>query len=264
MKKIVLIFIAFTSSDLFAKSTYQDLIMTNDNAITKNTKLSCLQKLRDHISSKKNFKTTNIVKYLTRISDLSPKSQSDIYRFYHYTNSEKMITIAQTKDFDSLFLSLRQPDQIAPMDWNLYLAGDDQSSKEFGTIKTRFTIDPSSFVIDMLYYFDGNDFMAKTVSRIKVIEDLEHSIIQIYPELEECKTEFPKFGKLSYPENVGLLTQLILLDSNVSLIAYYGLKNTSKKLDIMTPTGLAPFGEPVYWYELIDARYITDMEIISK
>jgi len=49
----------------------------------------------------------------------------------------------------------------------------------------------------------------------------------------------------------------------VSLIAYYGLKSPKKRKEILTATGLAPIGEPVYWYQVIDAKAILDIEIIN-
>lgn len=261
-KNLFLLFI-IAPYDLFAGSSYRKLVLTDSSAVTNGLTDECLNGIRKHIQNGLSFSTPSVFNYTTSVNNLTQHGQSDNFKFYHYTNSEKMKITAKERTFENLFQFLRNTDRLAPMDWNLYIAGDDDSSKSFGPIKTRISIDHNSYVFDAISEYDPKDVSSFNKSRNSTINTIENELTENYVYLKQCKSVQPQFGKLSYPENFGILTQLILTDSNVSLIAYYGLKSPKKRKEILTATGLAPIGEPVYWYQVIDAKAILDIEIIN-
>lgn len=230
-------------------------LVTSSTQNGVNTTLSseCIKAVQEHISAGKSFSFPVLKKMLIRYGDINSEYRQKGV-IYHYTNSKNMINIAENKNYDAIFLYLRSAKRQRNMDWNLYFAGDPVSSKGYGSILIKARIDENSFVFDpLIEYTEVND-QFEDYSK-KIYRGIEESISKENPNLKACY-----FTKDTSVDNLPILVLLALEDSNVSLVAYYGLTTPQS----IRPTYDAKYNviarTPYVWYQLISPDYITELQ----
>lgn len=219
---------AFASTDPAQdpSSFYNLAVSRQTNGINEYLNETCVAGLRKtkHVSS------PVVQKYLMLPSSYAGDETPDGI-FYHYTFAEAVRTIAQNKTPVDIFSYLRQQGMKDPF---LYVAGDTESSREFGNIQIRIGISTSSpiFVLtnpslygprepDAKKFPEANQrwWTAYEEGREAIFKEIESDVIARYPKLKLCEgLPINVQGFRSFP----LLFLLAVEDARVPLLAYYG------------------------------------------
>lgn len=151
--------------------------------------------------------------------------------FYHYTRAEAVRDIVASGRYGELFSYLRRPESGDPF---LYIAGDPDSSRDYGPIQIRLTVSTKSpiFVLMKMALYGSRrpDPLNSIDAYIKwwvqfesdrndILDDVEADVIARTPGLKACEDADVTFSPdTKFP----LLVLLALEDARVPLIAYYG------------------------------------------
>lgn len=151
--------------------------------------------------------------------------------FYHYTPATEVRDLVNAGRTDEIFSYLRQ---LGTGDPFLYVAGDPESSREYGPIQIRVQVSTQSpiFVLmkTRLYGTQEPDSKNQSDANIKwwgafeddrelILKEITDDVIGQTPQLRACQTaKFQVTGMREFP----LLMILAIEDARIPLMAYYG------------------------------------------
>jgi hypothetical protein len=209
-----------TQDPLSSSVSLHSMIISKDNNEVKDQiPRACIGAIQKTIRSGKTFYSKIMVKDSIAVGQF-PREDVQDGNFYHWTNSSELEGIARRRQFSSVYKYLRSrcnsKFESCLGGWYMYVAGDDYSSSEFGSILYKITLSKTA----RIFIFRG-DFHPDNYKTDQLNADIEAELIAKEPDLQNCQQVLyhKKFGTPS------ILEALALEASGISASAYYGVDN---------------------------------------
>lgn len=196
------------------------LIMSKgDNEVKSRISNVCLSAIQKTIKSGKTFFSKLMVRESRTVSKF-PRDDVQDGGFYHWTNSSEMVEIAKSKRFTNIFKYLRSKCDTNYVSclggWYMYVAADQDSSREFGSILLKITLPQNALI-----FLSRADFLPDNVGTNELNAAIEEELIAKEPDLAFCQREM-YWRDLGVPS---ILEALAAEASGISAISYYGVNN---------------------------------------
>lgn len=207
-------------------SFYRLATSATPNGINSELTPSCKAALKKTLR----FPSRAISKYLVLPKDY-PREGASSGVFYHYTPATEVRELVNAGRPDEIFSYLRQLGTADPF---LYVAGDPESSREYGPIQIRVQVSTRSpiFVLMKTNLYGTREPDPKNQSdanikwwgafeddRESILKEITDDVIGQTPQLKVCRAA--KFGVTGLRE-FPLLMILAIEDARIPLMAYYG------------------------------------------
>lgn len=200
------------------KSSFHSLLTDeSSNYIQKFINSDCLDVIQTQIKQGRSFYSKKLTQYSVPQSEFPVIEASD-GEFHHYTTSTDAKSLAESKDFDSIFKFLRT--EKGKTSWYLYAASDSiSSSSGYGSIHLTMYLNPNGLIF---LPREGSKTEKENISE-RIQKEIHEELIKKYPELSVCDRTLLDFGKETREQS--LLVRLALEASGINAIAYLGINN---------------------------------------
>lgn len=215
-------------------SSLHSMVMHNSSNVSSVLGLSCMEAVRKHLEKGGNFATKFVVENSLPFEQFPRQDVTD-NRFFHWTESPGPLgQIAHKRTFGDLLVYARE-NVSNPDRWAFYVAADPDSSRVFGTISYKLTLQKGTKV-----FFSQGDKPGASTNTV------------VDSDLSTARELFSRNRYLVSCRSV-ILRLLSLEASNVSLVAYFGVDNH-------VSYGV---GRGYQWFEVINAWAIKSMELVK-